>query len=491
MRILMLGATGFLGRAVTLRLLRDGHQVLAWARSPASARSSLGAEVEIVDAAGGRAGLVDLLQRCDAVVNLAGEPIAGRWSCARRRRITASRAGVTEELVAAIADASRRPGVLINASAVGYYGDRGDQALDEDSQPGQGFLAETCRRWEAAAIAAEAHGVRVVRARLGVVLGLGGGFFGRLWPMFARGLGARPGSGRQWLPFIHLDDAVEVIAAALADARYDGAIDLVAPQPATQAQVTAAFARASGRPVRLAVPGAALRLVLGEGADIVLASQRLEARRLRALGFVHRFPDIDAAIGELVERMRAVDIRPLASDPAPPDGEVQPEYLRRRRPRYVLRTEVELAAPVDEVFRFFSRPENLGILTPAAMSFRIHQVPRDLAEGGRIDYRIRVAGVPLAWRTVIERWVPGRCFIDAQTRGPYRSWWHEHHFEARGDGTLMQDRVYYAPPLGLLGRVAQALFVAGQLRGVFGYRAQAIAQRFPAARGVRHGARSR
>jgi uncharacterized protein (TIGR01777 family) len=181
MRILMLGTTGFLGRAVTLRLLRDGHQVLAWARSPAAARSSLGAVVEIADAAGGHAGLVDLLQRCDAVINLAGEPIAGRWSRARRRRITASRAGVTGELAAAIADADRRPGVLINASAVGYYGDRGDQALDEDSPPGQGFLAETCRRWEAAAIAAEAHGVRVVRARLGVVLGLGGGFFGTPW----------------------------------------------------------------------------------------------------------------------------------------------------------------------------------------------------------------------------------------------------------------------------------------------------------------------
>ena len=473
----MLGATGFLGRAVTLRLLRDDHQVIAWARSPEAARSSLGAEVEIADAGSGRAGLVAALERCDAVINLAGEPIAGRWSRARRRRITASRAGVTEQLVSAIAAAARRPRVLINASAVGYYGDRGDQPLDEHSPPGEGFLAETCRRWEAAAMAAEAYGLRVVRLRFGVVLGLGGGFFARLWPMFARGLGARLGGGRQWLPFVHLDDAVEVIASALADDRYQGAIDVVAPRPATHAQVTAAFGRASGRAVRLAVPGAALRLVLGEGADIVLASQRLQARRLAALGFDHRFPDIDSALGDLVGRLRAVDIRSLAAGAM----DQQTDYLRRRRPRYLLRTQVVLAAPVDQVFRFFSRPENLGILTPAAMSFRIRQAPTDIAEGGRIDYRIRVAGVPLGWRTTIERWVPGRCFVDAQARGPYRSWWHEHHFEPHGDGTRMEDRVYYAPPLGPLGRLAQALFVAGQLRAVFGYRAQAIAMRFPAA----------
>jgi uncharacterized protein (TIGR01777 family) len=479
LRVLVTGATGFIGRALVLRLLREGHAVTAWVRSVERARTLLGAEVSLAEAAGGSAALVAAVEQADAIVNLAGAPVAGRrWTARRRAEIADSRVAFTNGLVDAMAVARRRPAVLLSASAVGYYGDCGDQAIDESRGPGQGFLAEVCTAWEAAAVRAEGLGVRVLRMRLGVVLGLGGGFLDRLLPLFRAGLGARPGNGRQFLPWIHLDDLVAAITGALVDERYQGVVDLVAPQARRMSEVTRALSQAVGRGVHLAVPGALLRLGLGQAAEVVLGSQRLEGARLRALGFEARFPTLTAALADLLAGSSAVQIERLV--PSAPAPVLDAPYLRRRRPAYLLRSRVILGAPVDEVFRFFSRPQNLGVITPPGMSFRIRQAPDEVGAGGTIDYTLRVAGAPIRWRTVIEHWAPQSCFVDAQERGPYRSWWHEHHFTAEGAGTVMEDRVYYAPPLGPLGRLAQWLFVASQLRDVFGYRSQAIRLRFPA-----------
>jgi uncharacterized protein (TIGR01777 family) len=474
-KILVTGATGFVGRAVVLRLLREGHRVTAWVRSPESARARLGAEVGLVDAAGGERALVAAVDGADAVVNLAGEPVTGRWTSARRRRIHESRVDSTRRLVAAIERAPRRPQVLISASAVGYYGDRGDTPLGEDSRSGDGFLAEICTAWEDAARVAESLGVRVMCARLGVVLGLGGGFLGATLPLFRAGLAVRLGPGRQFIPWIHLDDVAAAVTLAISDERFTGPVDLVAGAVPMDA-LLGTVARAVGRRAQPRVPAALLRFALGESAAMLLASQRVQGQRLRALGFAPRFPDLDAALDDVRGRLEAVQIDSLDERyPAPAERD---PYLDERRPAYLLRSRVVLDAPVEQVFDFFSRPENLGLLTPAAMSFRIQRAPKQVAPGEIIDYSLRVSGAPLRWRTVIARWVPGRLFVDAQEQGPYRAWWHEHHFLADGPRTVMEDRVYYAPPLGWLGRLAQRLLVAPQLREVFGYRAQAIGLRF-------------
>src|SRR5207342_193728 len=197
MRVFVTGATGFVGRALIPLLQRDGHAVVAWVRSPASARSQLGAEVELVPADAGFDVLVRAMERCDAVVNLAGEPLmGGRWTAARRAILEDSRVTVTDLLVRAIAAARTRPGVFMSAS-------------------GDGFLAQLCRAWELAAQPAEALGLRVVRLRTGVVLGRAGGALARMLPPFAIGLGGPIGTGKQYLPWIHLHDLVKIIAVAL------------------------------------------------------------------------------------------------------------------------------------------------------------------------------------------------------------------------------------------------------------------------------------
>lgn len=481
MRVFITGATGFVGRAVVLRLLGEGHAVCAWVRDQERARAMLGAEVTLAPAEQGLAGLVTAVETADAVINLAGEPIAaGRLTRARRERIVRSRLELTRQLVDAMTRCQSRPAALISASAVGFYGDRGDDTLDESSGAGAGFLSELCVRWEQAAERAEALGVRVVRLRIGVVLGLGGGFLDRVLPLARSGLAARLGTGRQFVPWIHLDDLVRVITAALTTSSYRGAIDAVTA-PARMDDLMRVTARAVGSRPGFAVPRALLRLGLGDAADVLLFSQNTRGGRLAGLGFKPDHATLDGAVGDLVDRLAEVAIAPLgAGGPAP---SVAGGYLRTRRPRMLLRTQVTLNAPVDEVFRFFSQPQNLGLLTPAAMRFRIRRAPEHVQEGSVIDYVLRVAGTRLRWRTVIAHWAPGVCFVDAQTRGPYRTWWHEHHFHSVPGApglTVMEDRVFFAAPFGWLGRMAQGLFVLPALRQVFGYRTQAIRLRFRA-----------
>jgi uncharacterized protein (TIGR01777 family) len=214
MQILVTGATGFVGRALILRLLRDGHRVRAWVRSPRRAADLLGAEVELAPA-DDEAALVRAASGCEAVIHLAGESVGvGRWTAARKRELWDSRVGLTEALVRAFAVAEPRPQVLVSASAVGYYGDRGDEELEETSRPADDFLGSMCQAWEAAALKAEQYGLRVCTPRIGLVLGRGGGVLDALLPLFRAGLGGPLGSGEQWFPWIHLNDLVELLATA-------------------------------------------------------------------------------------------------------------------------------------------------------------------------------------------------------------------------------------------------------------------------------------
>jgi uncharacterized protein len=479
-RVLVTGATGFIGRALILRLHRDGHDVTAWVRSLDRARALLGADVALADASEGAEGLVRAVESADAVVNLAGEPImGGRLSRARRTRLRESRVRWTQRLVQAMAEAKTRPQVLISASAVGYYGDRGEAPLDEPSTPGRGFLAELCADWEQAALKAESLGVRVTRMRIGVVLGLGGGMLGQLLPMLRWGLGARPGSGRQLVPWIHLEDLVDLFATALRDARYRGAINAVASEPVRMDALLDGLARVVGARVRFSVPAFLLRLAMGEAADVILSSQNTRAARLAELGYAYKYPTLDTVVEDLSGLLSEPAIAPLVSSSTAPA--VSSPYLKQRRVRFGLRACATLYAPLDRVFDFFSKPANLGLMTPAAMAFRIRSMPASTKQGDIIDYSLRVAGMPLRWRTVTEHWEENRLFVDAQARGPYHAWWHEHHFspsQRDAQGTIMEDRVYYAPPFGFLGRIAQRLFVAAQLREIFAFRSQAVRLRF-------------
>jgi hypothetical protein len=473
MRVLVTGATGFIGRATTLALLREGHEVVAWVRSVERARGLLGAEPTLLPLS---AGAARALEGADAVIHLAGEPVLGRrWSARQRRALVASRVDATRELVAAMRAQARPPAVLVSASAVGYYGDRGDELLDEASAPGSDFLATLCQDWERVALEAEAAGTRVVALRIGLVLGRGGGALARMLPLFRAGLGGPLGGGGQHQSWIHLHDLVAVILRALEDGALRGPVNATAPEPVTSRELARELGRVLGRPSWLRVPAWVLRIAIGAGARVLCASQRVTPRRLLELGFRFEHGELRLALAELAGEGEVTlaplgDLSALAGSP----------YLEARRPRRLLSARTVLDAPVDEVFAYFSRPENLGAMTPSEMSFRIRGEVGPLGAGSRIDYQIRLGPLPLRWRTRIEAWEAGQRFVDTQERGPYRAWWHEHRLRADGERTVMEDRVLYALPLGPLGWLAHRLFVARALRAIFAFRADAIRLRFGA-----------
>jgi|SRR5690606_14010830 len=294
MHIVIVGGTGFIGRALTEALLAAGWRVtVATRRSPAQASRVLpsGAAVLSWNAPGGLA----LPPGTDAVVNLAGASIARRWTQAAKRLILESRVGTTRAVVAALAAASARPRVLVNASAVGYYGRRGDEIVTEADGPGQDFLASVCRQWEAAAKEAEAAGIRVVLLRTGFVVGRGGAMRLMLLP-YRLFLGGPLGSGQQWLPWIHLDDVVGLIRFALENEALQGPVNLTAPEPVRQEVFARALGRAMGRPAWLRTPEWALRTALGEMADMLLTGQRAVPAAALAAGYTFRRPDLDEAL---------------------------------------------------------------------------------------------------------------------------------------------------------------------------------------------------
>ena len=238
----------------------------------------------------------------DAVVHLAGESIVGRWTAEKKKAIRESRVQGTRNLASALAKSEARPRVLVSASAVGFYGSRGDELLSEESPIGQGFLSEVCREWEdASRIAAEAS-IRTVNIRIGLVLAAKGGALGNMLKPFKLGLGGRIGSGRQWWSWVHVDDIVGGIHHAMHTDSLSGAVNLVAPNPVRNAEFTKVLASVLGRPAFFPVPEFALRLAFGKMAaeELLLASQRVEPGKLRTSGYEFRFPELRAALSNLV-----------------------------------------------------------------------------------------------------------------------------------------------------------------------------------------------
>ena len=295
--ILLSGATGLIGGRLLSVLGRDGVAVRALTRRPDAARP-LAAPHRWVGW-DGREFPADAVAGATGVVHLAGEPVfGGRLTAARRALILASRVESTRSLVQTIAalPEPQRPRVLVCASAVGYYGSRGDELLDEDAAPGAGFLAEVCRAWEREAFAAASLGVRCVALRIGIVLAREGGALPRMALPFRLGLGGRLGNGRQWFPWIHADDVTSLIVAALRDAAYTGPLNAVAPEPVRNAELTRVLANLLHRPALFAVPAFALRAALGDLAGELLGSRRCQPRRALARGFAFAHPRIDSAL---------------------------------------------------------------------------------------------------------------------------------------------------------------------------------------------------
>ncbi len=300
MRVLITGATGFLGRRLCERLQREGHQIVALSRDPERARR----HVTLLESAYRWEALTsepprEAFEGVEAVAHLAGETISGRWTPEKKRRIHESRVQGTRSLVEALSPLDERPKVLVSASAIGYYGDRGEEIVTEDAPPGTGFLADVCRDWEWEAARAEELDLRVVRLRIGIVLGPGGGALQTMLPLFKLGLGGPLGSGRQWWSWVHRDDVVGLIEFALQNEELSGPVNATAPNPIHQREFAKTLGRVLKRPAVLPAPAFALKLVLGEFANELLSSTRAMPERAQQAGFRFEYQELDGALRQL------------------------------------------------------------------------------------------------------------------------------------------------------------------------------------------------
>ena len=306
MRIGITGATGLIGGALASELAGRGHEIVALTRragTPGGLPPGVRSAQWNPGGDGTDAGLVGVLEELDALVHLAGEPVGKRWTAARKRAIRESRVGGTKTLVAALGAARNRPARLLAASAVGYYGPHGDEELDEDAAPGTDYLGEVCVEWEDAGAGAREAGIETVSMRIGVVLSPRGGALATMLPPFRMGVGGRVGSGRQWMPWIHLDDVTAAMVHLLEApaGSLEPVYNLTAPNPVTNADFTSALGRALRRPTIFPVPGFGMRLAFGEMAGaLLLSGQRVVPRRLLASGFEFRHPEIGPALLDLL-----------------------------------------------------------------------------------------------------------------------------------------------------------------------------------------------
>src|SRR5262245_44666193 len=300
MQVLVTGASGLVGRSLCASLGEQGHTVIALSRSPDSVSAVQASRILKWDPMAGPPS-TEALSDVEAVVHLAGEPIAAhRWTPDQKKRISESRITSTRNLVDGMREMATRPSVFVCGSAVGFYGSRADEQLEEDSAAGQGFLSELCQEWEGEADKATDLSIRVVKVRTGVVLASQGGALQKMLPPFKLGLGGPLGSGRQWFPWIHIKDIVGIFNHGIQKSSLTGPINGVAPESVTNAEFTRELARALGRPAFLPVPEFAMRALMGEMAEILFASQRVIPKTALASGYEFHFARLQPALSDLL-----------------------------------------------------------------------------------------------------------------------------------------------------------------------------------------------
>ncbi len=451
MKILITGATGFVGIALCEVLGREGHELVVISRDPYRARTLIPAPHRAIKWDFSKSQIPDhleLLQDINAVIHLAGEPILGRrWSAQFKNQLYSSRVVHTRNLISLLKSHGKEfPKIFISASAIGFYGDRGNEVLDESSIVGDGFLAQLCQDWEKVLSDLPINTTRKVALRTGIVLGKGGGALEQMIDPFSQGLGGVLGEGSQWMSWIHIDDLVSIITESLVNDQLSGAINCCAPRPVTNLEFTQELLKTLNKSRLLTIPKIALKAVLGEGAVVLLSSQRVTPTQVIKAGYSFKYPNLESALMELLGESYSLGY----SD---------------------FQQKCWISLPIQEVFKFFSDASNLEKITPPWLGFQVlAQSSSEIKIGTTIDYRLKIHGIPIRWRTEISSWNPPREFTDIQLKGPYHTWKHTHRFSELRNGTLMEDRVLYKLPMGFLGKAVAGSYVKKDVAKIFKYR---------------------
>lgn len=443
MRILVTGASGLIGKNFIRSSLRLGHQVYALVRNPQKFYMLPKENIlswnhdEVPDLTG--------LDKFDAVVHLAGENIADSfWTEDRKKRITESRILGTRNLVSAFDQlpAEKRPKTFVSGSAIGYYGYQSNEILDEKSKPGSDFLAKLCSDWESEALLAENLGIRVVLPRTGIVLSREGGALPKMPPI-------RISDGQNWMSWIHIDDMVRALLFVIENVSLSGPISCVSPSPVKNKDFVKLLAELQNVPLIGFVPRFALTLALGEASNVVVSSLNVIPKSLTESGFRFKFSDLKSALQEELKDRSLLDSS-LFKDQFVP---MKP----------------------DQIFSFFSRAENLETLTPPWLNFKITSKSTEAVQKeSLINYKLKIHGVPVKWKTLISEWKDNELFVDEQLKGPYSKWHHLHTFEPVPGGCLLRDEVTYRVPASLFGKLLLGSWIASDVEKIFSFRQKRI-----------------
>ncbi len=455
MKILVTGGTGLIGQKLLVRLFRDGHDLVLLSRNKKGASKALGLPCQIFEC--------DLTQQVpgpevfsgvEAVIHLAGESIAtAYWSSVQKKKIYDSRVIGTDHLVQGMRQLGiRRPQLMLSASAIGFYGNRGDEVLTEIASLGKGFLAEVCRDWEAKAnLASEAGVCRVINMRIGIVLASEGGALPKMSPLFSVGLGASLGMGNQWMSWVHIDDVIEAFSFVLKNKTIQGPVNVVAPQPVTNSHFTKILSSVFHKTSVLSAPTRVLKLALGEMSETILSSTRVLPVQLDLIGMQFSYSTLDRALSNIFSDYPNQSFEAL-------------QFIEK---------------PISTIFQFFQDPKNLEKLTPPWLHFKIiSQSSETIQSGTEIIYRIRVHGIDMTWKTLIHDFKPNESFADEQIKGPYSKWYHIHSFESLRMGTLVGDSVSYRLPLGGVGKIFAGRWVKKDIEKIFSFRKAEIIKLF-------------
>lgn len=445
MRILMTGATGLLGKEIGKHLAEKGHKIFVVSRSLAKARELTPFPCEVIVGDLGAGILKDpQLESIDAVINLMGEPVfGGRWGSKKKESIYNSRVVGTRNLVASLPKTLK---VFISASAIGYYGDGGDEVLHEQHVAGDDFLAKVCVDWEQEAKKASG---RKVFIRTGIVLSQSGGALEQMLFPFRAGVGGVLGAGKQWVSWIHINDIVGLYLFALVNPKVEGPINGIAPVPLTNRDFSKILAKSLGKNLGPAVPLSALKLIFGEASGVMVSSTRGSAEKVEKLGYQFQYKELSSALDEICAPFK--------------DG------------NEIFYSEQFLSDPPEKVFRFFQDANNLERITPQNLNFEIERMSSsEIRQGTEIDYKLKIHGIPVKWKTEIDEWQPPYKFVDNQKSGPYSVWRHTHEFRPFCGGTLMVDKVLYRLPLGYFGWVLGTKFINKDVENIFSFRRKFI-----------------